>query len=93
MVTIPDKTVFDADIADQLEDTTRVLRVERPGLIVLEGGEVNRRIRIDQPEMFIGRDRTCDIVLLDDRCSRRQQPLGLQQLSRNQPAAPDRLGG
>ncbi|MEN6625178.1 MAG: GGDEF domain-containing protein [Candidatus Sumerlaeia bacterium] len=74
MGTIPDKTVYDSEVAEQLEETTRAW-AERPVLILLEGSGVNRRYRIDKPLMTMGRDLTNDIVLRDTRCSRRHAKL------------------
>ena len=65
----PEKTVFDEQIADNLEETIKNL-TERPVLITLDGGDANRRHSIDKPEIGIGRDITSDIVLQDTRSSR-----------------------
>ena len=70
MATLPDKTVYDSDVGDQLDETARAW-VERPVLILLEGTCVNRRYRMDKPTFTIGRDLTNDIVLRDTRSSRR----------------------
>src|SRR5689334_12016637 len=72
--THPEKTVFDHDIADHVEETNKTLS-QRPVLIMLDGSEVNRRYRIDKPEITIGRDILSDIVLHDTRCSRHHASL------------------
>lgn len=69
MSTIPDKTVFDGKIADNLDETVSTY-VRRPVLITLDGTDVNRRYRIDRKEMSLGRDLMCDITLNDIKCSR-----------------------
>ncbi|MCE5230554.1 GGDEF domain-containing protein [bacterium] len=74
MVTLPDKTVYDSEVSEQVEETTRRW-IERPVLILLEGAGVNRRYRIDKPMMMMGRDLTNDIVLRDTRSSRRHAKL------------------
>ncbi len=74
MGTIPDKTVYDSDVAGALEETTKAW-IERPVLILLEGTGVNRRYRIDKPIMTLGRDLTNDVVLRDTRSSRRHAKL------------------
>ena len=74
MSTHPDKTLFDHDIADHLEETTRSWS-ERPILVMLDGSDINRRFPIDKREVAIGRDIMSDIVLHDSRCSRHHAKL------------------
>jgi two-component system, cell cycle response regulator len=69
MSTHPDKTLFDHEIADHLEETTRSWS-ERPILVMLDGSDTNRRFPIDKREITIGRDIMSDIILHDSRCSR-----------------------
>lgn len=69
MSTIPEKTVFDDEIADNLDETVQTY-VKRPVLITLDGTDINRRYRIDRKEMSLGRDLMCDITLNDIKCSR-----------------------
>lgn len=74
MATVPEKTIFDHEIVGHVDDTLQS-GVERPILIPLDDNDSSRRIRIDKPEMIMGRDVTCDIVLHDTRCSRRHAKL------------------
>lgn len=74
MASVPEKTLFDNDLADHLSDTVRIL-IDRPMLIPLEGHDTNQRYRIDRREMVIGRDMLCDITLNDTRSSRRHAKL------------------
>jgi two-component system, cell cycle response regulator len=76
MGTIPDnKTIFDSQIGDQVEDTTRI-SIERPVLITLDGHDVNKRHSIDKPELTLGRELLMNHIVLDDaRASRRHARL------------------
>lgn len=74
MSTLPEKTIYDHDIGNHVDETAQS-GAERPILIPLDGGDSSQRIRIDKPEMVLGRDVTCDIVLHDTRCSRRHAKL------------------
>jgi two-component system cell cycle response regulator len=74
MATIPEKTIYDSELVNKLDDRTRSL-VERPVLVMLDGSDVNSRYFMDKPELIIGRDRICDITLHDSRSSRRHARL------------------
>ena len=70
MTTIPDKTIFDNDIGQQLDDTAH-LTVQRPVLVLLDGVEMNHRFPLDKQVKLIGRDMMADIPINDTRASRR----------------------
>jgi diguanylate cyclase (GGDEF)-like protein len=70
MASVPEKTLYDSDIKDQLEETTRVL-MQRPVLVKLDEADMSHRYSIDKPEIQIGRDMMADIMINDTRSSRR----------------------
>lgn len=79
----PEKTVYDDDINENLEETTRS-SVVRPLLILLDGSNMNRRFRINKHQMTLGRDLKCDISLSDSRCSRHHARLIYKNFERPQ---------
>lgn len=71
MSNTPDKTIFDDEVVQNLEENTRA-SVECPVLFLLSNQNMNQRYRIDKPQLNIGRDVLHnDITLNDYRCSRR----------------------
>jgi diguanylate cyclase (GGDEF)-like protein len=70
MVSFPEKTIYDSEINEQLEDTNRVL-IQRPVLIKLDDTEMSHRYSLDKDEIQIGRDMMADIAINDTRSSRR----------------------
>jgi diguanylate cyclase (GGDEF)-like protein len=70
MSSVPENTIYDSDIKDQFDDTTRVI-VQRPVLTKLDDADMSHRYSIDKAEILIGRDMMADVVVNDTRSSRR----------------------
>lgn len=68
-----DQTVFD-DTQSSLREASHT-SIERPVLIVLEGGDFKTRYTIDEASMVLGRDLGCQIILSDVKSSRRHAEL------------------
>lgn len=63
-----DHTVVDESINRALEASKA--GVQRPILIILDGGDMKSRFRIDDREIIVGRDVVCGITLADAKVSR-----------------------
>lgn len=70
MASVPEKTIFDNDISEQMDETSRG-SIPRPVLIRLDDADMHQRYNIDRPEIILGRDMLADIAVNDTRCSRR----------------------
>lgn len=68
-----EQTVFD-ETGPDLNDARR-LSVDYPILMVLEGGDLKTRFRIDEPEMIIGRDIASRLHIADPKISRKHARL------------------
>jgi hypothetical protein len=55
-----------------------IMSVEVPILLVAEGRKPGQRVFVDQPELIIGRDEQCDLVIADRRVSRRHARIRLR---------------
>ncbi len=84
-----EKTIIDESLVliKQIQD--QQVDRQRPVLMVMDGENIKARHTIDQTEMVVGRDMTCDIVLGDTKSSRRHARLTYQNL--DTPAAPPRI--
>ncbi|MBI1784796.1 GGDEF domain-containing protein [Candidatus Sumerlaeota bacterium] len=64
-----EKTIIDESLIKKLQEARNDR--QQPVLMLYDGEEIKNRYTIDKPELVIGRDLTCDIVLLDTKSSRR----------------------
>jgi two-component system cell cycle response regulator len=64
-----ENTVFDDSHSRALEASSA--GVERPILIILDGGDLKHRYPLGEPEIAIGREVSCGIVLPDSKVSRK----------------------
>jgi len=68
-----EQTVFDETGPDI--DEARRITVDYPILMVLEGGDLKTRFRIDESELVIGRDIACRLHIADPKISRKHARL------------------
>jgi diguanylate cyclase (GGDEF)-like protein len=68
-ITPVEQTVFD-ETGPNVDDARRLGR-DYPIFMVLEGGDLKTRFRIDEPEMIIGRDIACRLHIADPKISRK----------------------
>jgi hypothetical protein len=52
---------------------------EMPMLLVVEGHKLGRRILLDQPELTIGRDEGCDLVIPERQVSRQHARIAVEE--------------
>jgi FHA domain len=51
---------------------------EMPMLLVVEGHQLGRRILVDQPELIVGRDEECDLVIPERQVSRQHARIAVE---------------
>lgn len=68
-----ENTVFD-DSHSKAVDAAKAV-IERPVLVILDGGDLKNRYPLSEQEITIGRDLSCRVVLADTKVSRRHATL------------------
>lgn len=72
-ITPVEQTVFD-ETGPNIDDARRIGQ-DYPILMVLEGGDLKTRFKIDEPEMIVGRDIACRLHIADPKISRKHARL------------------